>query len=93
VAEVKEINSWDEVPSFESEAEEAEFWDGHSLGPSLLDDFEPVEFKQLPSRRKHSRKVRVGADVGRRLEREAERRGVSVDELAEQILSEGLQGQ
>jgi ribosome-binding protein aMBF1 (putative translation factor) len=90
---MKEINSWEEVPSFRSEAEEADFWDTHSLGPALLDEFDPVEFKQVPGRRPHLRKVQLGADVGRRLEREAKRRGVSVEELAEQILSEGLRRQ
>lgn len=30
---LKEINSWDEVPDFATEAEEADFWGSHGLGP------------------------------------------------------------
>lgn len=34
--ELKEIHSWDEVPDFQSEAEEAEFWSNHCLGDEIL---------------------------------------------------------
>lgn len=34
--ELLEIHHWDEIPTFQSEAEEAEFWDTHSLGDELL---------------------------------------------------------
>jgi mannose-6-phosphate isomerase-like protein (cupin superfamily) len=34
-----EINSWDEVPEFADEDEEARWWDTHCLGPELLKRF------------------------------------------------------
>lgn len=37
---LKEINSWDEVPAFASEDEEADFWGSHGLGPGLAAEAE-----------------------------------------------------
>lgn len=37
---LKEINSWDEVPDFATEAEEADFWGTHSFGPGLTAEAE-----------------------------------------------------
>lgn len=37
-----EIQSWDEVPAFASEAEEAEYWGTHGLGEELIAQFETV---------------------------------------------------
>jgi hypothetical protein len=34
--DLPEIESWDDVPQFSSEAEEAEFWSTHGLGEGLL---------------------------------------------------------
>ena len=36
------IDSWDEVPEFESEEQEHEFWSTHCLSERLLDMFQPV---------------------------------------------------
>lgn len=33
---MKEISSWDEVPEFESDQEESDFWLEHSLNPRLI---------------------------------------------------------
>ena len=36
-SQLVEINSWDEMPAFKDEAEEAEWWATHSLGAGILD--------------------------------------------------------
>jgi hypothetical protein len=36
-APMKVLESWDDLPDFVSEAEEAEFWGTHELGPKILD--------------------------------------------------------
>jgi hypothetical protein len=36
------VNSWEEIPTFVSEAEEADFWDTHCFGPELLKQFRPA---------------------------------------------------
>ena len=38
---LKTIKSWDEVPEFQNEHEEHEFWGSHSLSEELLETFEP----------------------------------------------------
>lgn len=46
---MRKIQSWDEVPSFASEAEEAEFWATHSLGEGVLSTLGPLQDGVLPS--------------------------------------------
>lgn len=38
-----EINTWDEVPQFNNEDEEAEFWSHHCLGDEALEKMESLE--------------------------------------------------
>ena len=42
-APMKVLESWDDLPDFESEAEEAEFWATHELGPQILDAMGPLD--------------------------------------------------
>jgi hypothetical protein len=51
------IESFDEVPEFASEAEEAEYWSTHSLGEKLLEMMKPVPFDddELPPPRPRRR--------------------------------------
>jgi hypothetical protein len=37
------LESWDDLPEFKSEAEEAEFWATHELGPKILDAMGPLD--------------------------------------------------
>ncbi len=37
---MKEIKKWSEIPDFDTEDEEREFWDTHSIGAELLEDFD-----------------------------------------------------
>jgi uncharacterized protein (DUF4415 family) len=66
---MKEIQSLDEVPSFKSEAEEAEFWATHSLGEKLLDRMEPIPEGELPPPRPRTKPIslRFDKDVLERL--------------------------
>ena len=51
------IESFDEIPEFASEAEEAAFWSTHSLGEGLLELMQPVPFDddELPPPRARRR--------------------------------------
>lgn len=46
-ADLPEVNRLQDIPSFASEEEEAEFWAGHAFGPALLGPGAP------PPRRRH----------------------------------------
>lgn len=96
-----EIQSWDEVPDFASEAEEAEFWSTHSLGEALLDRMEPLPESELSQdiRRTRPVSVRLGEDIVERLEALARRRNVAskalvkgfiLDRLKEEEAREGM---
>ncbi len=40
---MKVLESWDDLPEFENEAEEAEFWATHELGQEILDAMGPLD--------------------------------------------------
>ena len=40
---MKVLESWDDLPDFKSEAEEAEFWATHELGSKILDAMGPLD--------------------------------------------------
>jgi hypothetical protein len=46
--QLTEVQSWEEVPEFASEAEEADFWATHSLGEMLLAEMAPIATDLLP---------------------------------------------
>lgn len=56
------VNSWDEVPQFASEAEEAEYWATHDLGDELLAQMRPVPEGELPPPRPRTRPVAIRFD-------------------------------
>ena len=43
---IQEINNFSEVPIFENEAEEADFWANHGLGDDLLESMTPFELDE-----------------------------------------------
>lgn len=59
---MKEIQSSEEIPSFESEEEEAEFWATHSLGDGFLDKMKPVPGDVLPPGRPRTKPIAVRFD-------------------------------
>src|SRR6266545_1091888 len=60
-----EVNSPQEIPSFVSEDDEAEFWATHSLGPGMFEGAEPDP--NLPPPRASSVSVRFDGDIILRL--------------------------
>jgi hypothetical protein len=52
---LKVIHRVEEIPTFRSEAEEAEFWATHSLGAEILAQAEPIPEGELPPPRQVSR--------------------------------------
>jgi hypothetical protein len=61
------INDWSEVPEFASEAEEAEFWGTHGLGPALLDQMGPLDDVLPPPRPRRRRVVMYPREFSREI--------------------------
>lgn len=49
-----EIHSFSEIPKFQIEAEEAEFWASHCMSDELLEQMKPILEDVLPPPRKNS---------------------------------------
>ena len=56
------IHSWDDVPTFTSEAEEADFWVTHDLGEELLAQMTPHGDTELPAPRPRTKPVAIRFD-------------------------------
>jgi hypothetical protein len=94
------IDSWDEVPSFANEAEEAEFWATHDTGQPLLDQMQPVPLDgggELPparspsvSARTRPVSVRLDRDVLRRLKALAAKKHKGYQSLLKEFVVERL---
>ncbi|MGE3075211.1 MAG: CopG family antitoxin [Dehalococcoidia bacterium] len=88
-----EINSWDEMPSFASEQEEADWWETHSLGPGILDALGAQDFDNLlppPRPRTSPISIRFDADTLARLKLLARRKHKGYQTLAKEFISERL---
>ena len=90
-----EVNSWDEVPPFSSEAEEAEFWSSHSFGPGMTTEAEAgaLNFEDvLPAPRPRTAPVSLRFDTStmRRLKDLARRRNKGYQTLAKEFIVERL---
>ena len=93
----KTIKSWDEVPEFQNEHEEHEFWGSHSLSEELLETFEPrSERSNLPPPRertitrprKGSVSVRMENDLVNRLKTLAAVKGIGYQTLLRQFVAD-----
>jgi predicted DNA binding CopG/RHH family protein len=94
---LKTIKSWDEVPEFQNEHEEHEFWGSHSLSEELLETFEPrSERSNLPPPRertitrprKGSVSVRMENDLVNRLKALAAVKGIGYQTLLRQFVAD-----
>ena len=94
---MKTIKSWDEVPEFQNEHEEHEFWGSHSLSEELLETFEPrSERSNLPPPRertitrprKGSVSVRMENDLVNRLKTLAAVKGIGYQTLLRQFVAD-----
>ncbi len=85
------VRSVEEIPEFESEAEEAEFWATHSMGGELLES-DPQAVAELPPPREYSGKVnlRMPKSLHQDLVRRAEQEGVSLNQLIVTALARSL---
>lgn len=95
VNDLIEVNSWDEVPPFSSEAEEAEFWSSHSFGPGMTTEAEAgaLSFEDvLPAPRPRTAPVSLRFDTStmRRLKDLARRRNKGYQTLAKEFIVERL---
>ncbi len=86
------IQSWDDVPTFASEAEEAAYWATHDLGEGLLAQMGPVPEGALPPHRPRTRPVAVRFDDAtlRRLRILAARRHKGYQTLLKEFVLERL---
>ena len=96
--EMTEIQSWDQVPVFRTEDEEAAYWETHALGEALLSDRgdEGDDPRLPPPRgRKHHRaemiSLRLDPHLLRRLKQLAAERGIGHQTMLKQWLAERLE--
>ncbi|MGH3087006.1 MAG: hypothetical protein ACRDSJ_06760 [Rubrobacteraceae bacterium] len=75
---MKKIKSWDEIPRFETEDEEREFWETHSISPSLANDFD------RPARGPMAHKMREAWKVAPNLDEDTFRRLIELS-LAQRV--------
>lgn len=90
-AELKEVNSWSEVPEFESIEQEREFWQSHSFGkglrgPEFVDDplLPPVRARATPV------SLRFDVDTVKRLKALAARRNKGYQTMVKEFVAERL---
>ena len=86
-----EVNSWDEVPEFASEADEADYWSTHSFGPGMTDAADNDD-PLLPPVRARTRPVsfRFDDDTLARLKIVAKKKHTGYQTLAKQFVLERL---
>ncbi|CAN5203286.1 CopG family antitoxin [soil metagenome] len=89
---MKEIQSEEEIPDFETEAEEAEFWATHSFGEEYLEKMGPVPEGVLPPVRARTKPIslRFDDDVLRRLRAVAETKHKGYQTLLKEFVTERL---
>jgi hypothetical protein len=82
----------EDIPTFASEEEEAQFWAEHELGDDMLEDMRPLGEDVLPSPRTAARpvSVRFEQQLLHRLRVLANRRGVRYQTLLKQFVLERL---
>jgi len=76
------------IPEFKNYAEIADFWDTHSLA-DYWDQTEPAEF-EMPSNARRCYRVAVDRDLLIRIQRVAQRRGLSTESLVNLLLEQRL---
>lgn len=89
---MKTVHRWEDVPAFESEEEESEFWGTHQLGRRLLAQMKPSTDPRLPPPRPRTRPIAVRFDESTlgRIKALAARRGIGYQTLLKEFVSERL---
>jgi predicted DNA binding CopG/RHH family protein len=86
------VHTWADVPHFESEAEEADFWATHELGKELLAQMRNDADTGLPPPRPRTKPIaiRFDEDTLRRMKALASKRGKGYQTLLKEFVSERL---
>ncbi|MGH3090213.1 MAG: CopG family antitoxin [Rubrobacteraceae bacterium] len=89
---LKEINSRDEIPSFENEEEEHEFWANHALSDEFWENAKPIPEGELPPPRprKTPVSVRFDDDLINRLKTLAAKKSIGYQSLLRRFVAERL---
>lgn len=89
---MEEIQSPEEIPDFENEEEEAEFWATHSLGDEFPEKAGPIPEGVLPSARPRTRPIslRLDEDVLGRLKAVANSKHKGYQTLLKEFVVERL---
>ena len=86
---MKSISTWAEIPDFSSEADEAQFWEGHELAPSLMKASEHVP----DSRESTTITLRFDPRMLSRIKRIARERFLNYQSMMKQWLAERLEAE
>lgn len=84
---MKTILSWDDIPEFDSEKEEAEFWSVHSLEPRLMNS----SVHRANVRESTTITLRFDPQMLSRIKRLARHRYLNYQSMIKQWLSERLE--
>lgn len=84
------IHNVDEIPTFTSEREEADFWSTHELGDEVLSRMDAVADDMLPRPRTRPVPVRFDEDILRRVKALAARRNKGYQTLLKEFVVERL---
>ncbi len=84
---MKIIESWNQIPEFEDEVEEAAFWAGHSLDPRLMNS----AVQRQTVRESATVTLRFDPQMLSRIKRLARQRYLNYQSMVKQWLSERLE--
>jgi len=84
---MNDIKSWDEVPTFEDDAAEAEFWSTHAIEPRLMNS----AIHNPDSRESTTITLRFDPRMLSRIKRLARERYLNYQSMMKQWLSERLE--
>ncbi|MCG8599728.1 MAG: BrnA antitoxin family protein [Verrucomicrobiales bacterium] len=84
---MKTINSWDDIPEFEDEKEEATFWSSHAIDPRLMN----AAVHRQNVRESTTITLRFDPQMLSRIKRLARHRYLNYQSMIKQWLSERLE--
>ena len=87
MSDLRELRAWSEVPAFDNEAAEAEFWLGHSLDPKLMN----ASIPKSDARESATVTLRFDPRMLARIKRVARSRYLNYQSMIKQWLAERLE--
>jgi predicted DNA binding CopG/RHH family protein len=84
------IHSVSEIPQFQSEGQEAEFWQTHRFSDKLLAEADPTRDEELPPARTKSVSFRLDEHTLARAKALAESRGIGYQTMLKTFIMERL---